>query len=165
MSVNHFWYCILHTVRAVERRYPIFNISAAFMGKNARDDIASASYNSAPMERQQFLWELNMLHSNELHCVVPELSLMQSVFAICCCIQLRKYASDVSQIWLFFTCSSSRYIRIRILLYYNLTFGSLSSWIMQQSNPYCDDTFNIFKYNIAWGYDLFQGWTCIHSWY
>jgi len=88
-SITDFWFCILHTLRAMERCYSIFNISAAFMGNNASEDIVSASYNSAPTEHQQFLWGLNMLHSNELHCVVPELSLTQSVFTICCCIQLR----------------------------------------------------------------------------
>jgi len=77
---------------------PIFNLVDAFMGKNGRDDIASASYNSAPTERQLFLWGLNKLHSHELHSVVPELSLMLSVFAICCCIPLRKFACNVSQI-------------------------------------------------------------------
>jgi len=29
----------------MERRYPRFNLSAAFIGKNASEDIASASYN------------------------------------------------------------------------------------------------------------------------
>ena len=149
----------------MESRYPIFNLSAAFIWKNDSDDIASASYNSAPLEPQQLLWGLNKLHSNELHCVVPELSLTQSVFAICCCIQLRKYACNVSQIWLFFACSSSQYIRIRIVLYYNVTFGSLSSRITQQSNSYCNARFKISKYLIAWGYDLFQGWTCLDSWF
>jgi len=63
--------------------YPIFNLLAAIMGINATDDIVSGSYNSPPTVHQQFLWGLNMLHSNELRCVVPELSLTQSVFAIC----------------------------------------------------------------------------------
>jgi len=148
-SVNDFWSCILHTLRAMERHYPIFNILAAFMGKNARDDIASASYNSEPTKHQQYLWGLNKLHSNELHCVVPELSLTQSVFAIRCFIQLRKYACDVSQIRLFYACSSSHYLRIPILLYYNITFGSLLSWITQQINFYRDVGFTIFKYLIG----------------
>ena len=97
-SVNDFLSCILDNLRAVECRCPIFNVSAAFMGKNANDDIASASYNTVPTECQQFLSGLNTLRSNELHCVVPELNLTRSVFAICCCIQLRKYACNVSQI-------------------------------------------------------------------
>jgi len=53
-SVNDFWSCILDNLRAMERRYPIFNLLAAFMGKNASDNIAYASYNSAPTERQKF---------------------------------------------------------------------------------------------------------------
>ena len=89
-SVNDFWCCILGNLRAIERRHPIFNLSAAFPGKNSSDDIASASYNAAPTERQQFRWGLIKLHTNELHCVVPEFSLTQSVFTRCSCIQLRK---------------------------------------------------------------------------
>jgi len=162
-SVNNFWSWILDNLRAMERRYPIFNLSAAFIGKNSTDYIGSASYNSTPTEGQQFSWGLNTLHSNELHCVVPESSLMQSVFAICCCIQLHKYACNVSLIWLCFACSASQYIRIRILLYYNVTFSSFPCCITQQSNSYRHVGFIIFKYLIAWGYDLFQGWTCLYS--
>jgi len=96
--VYDFLSCIVDNLRVLERRYPIFNLSAAYVGINATDDIASASYNSAPTDRQQFLWGFNQPPSNELHCVVPELSLTQSVFALYCCIQLRKYACNVSQI-------------------------------------------------------------------
>ena len=49
------------------------NPSAAFIRKNASDDIVSASYHSAPAEHEQFLWRLRTLHSNELHCAVPEI--------------------------------------------------------------------------------------------
>ena len=42
-SINDFGSRILHTLRAMESRYPIFNLPTAFMGKNASDDIASAS--------------------------------------------------------------------------------------------------------------------------
>jgi len=58
------------------------NPSAACIGKDASDDIASAFYNWPPAERQQFLWRLRMLHSNELHCAVPKSSFTRSVFAI-----------------------------------------------------------------------------------
>jgi len=54
-SVNNFWFCISNNLTAMERRKPIINPSAAPIGKNACDDISSASYNSAPAERQQFL--------------------------------------------------------------------------------------------------------------
>jgi len=149
----------------MERCYSIINLSAACMGKYASDDITSASYNSVPMECQQFLLGLTKLHSKELHCVVPELSFTQSVIAICCSIQLRKYACNVSQIWLLFACSSREYITIHILLYYNVTFGSLSSRITQQSNSYRNIGFKITKYLIAWGYHLFQGSMCLYSWF
>jgi len=79
----------MDNLRAMEQRYPIINLSAAFMGKNVSDDIASASYNSALTERQQLLWGLSVLHGNELHCIVTELSLNRSVFSICPCIELR----------------------------------------------------------------------------
>ena len=44
-SVNDFWSCILGNPRAKEQRYSIINLSAAFMGKNATDNITSALYN------------------------------------------------------------------------------------------------------------------------
>jgi len=97
-SINDIGCCILHTLRAMERCFPIFNIVAAFMGKTPTDNITSASYNSAPTEHQQFLRGLNKVHSNELRCIVRTLSLTQSVFAICCCIQLCNYACNVSHI-------------------------------------------------------------------
>jgi len=100
-SVNDFWSWILDNLRALERRYPIINFSAACTGKNASDDIASVSYNWAPTERWQLLWGLSKLHSNELHCIVTELSPTRSVFSVCPCIQLHKYACIVSQIWFF----------------------------------------------------------------
>ena len=97
-SVNDFWPCLLRTLRSTECCYPIFKLSASFMGKNSIDDISSSSFNSAPTECQQFVWGLNKLHRNHLHCVVPDLSLTQSVFAICYCMQLCKYACNVTQI-------------------------------------------------------------------
>jgi len=36
---------------AMEHRQPRMNLSAAFIGKNASDDIASGSYNWAPTQR------------------------------------------------------------------------------------------------------------------
>jgi len=80
------------------------NLLAGLIGSNASDNIASTSYNWAPTERQQFLWRLRMLHSNELHCAIPKSSSTQSVFAICLCIQLHNYACNVLQIWFFACC-------------------------------------------------------------
>ena len=93
--VNIFWSCILDNLRAMEQRYPIINLSAAFTGKNAIDDITSGSYTWAPTYHQQLLWGLSKLHSNELHCIVTALSLTRSAFWICPCIQLQKYACIV----------------------------------------------------------------------
>jgi hypothetical protein len=98
-SVNDFWSCILDNLTAMECRLPTVNLSAAFIGKNASDDIASGSYNWVPTQRQLFWWMLRILHSNEVYCDVPKLSCTRSVFAICHCIQLPKYACNVLQIW------------------------------------------------------------------
>ena len=103
-SVNNFWSCILDNLRAMERRYPIINLSAALMGKNPSDDIASASCNWAPTERQQSRWRLSKLHGNELDHIVVGLCHMRSVFSTCPRIHLHKYACIVSPIW-FFACS------------------------------------------------------------
>jgi len=43
-SVNNFSSCMLHNSRAVQRHTPIIIILAAFIGKNASDDIATTSY-------------------------------------------------------------------------------------------------------------------------
>jgi hypothetical protein len=100
-SVNNFWSCILDNLTAIERRIPKMRLSAAFKGKHASDDIASASYNWAPTEHQQFLWRLRTLYSNVLHCAVPKSSFTRSVCAICPCIQLHKSACNVLQIRFF----------------------------------------------------------------
>jgi len=100
--VNDFWYCILDNLTAIEHRIPTMRLSTAFNGINAIDNIASASYNWAPTDYQQFLRRLTMLYSNVLHCAVPKSSFTWSVFAICPCIQLHKYACNVLQIWFFF---------------------------------------------------------------
>jgi len=42
-TVNNFWSCILDNQRAMQPGQPIIEVSAAFMGKNAADDIASTS--------------------------------------------------------------------------------------------------------------------------
>jgi len=42
-SVNDFWACILDNLTAMQRRSPIIVLSAAFMGKNASDDLTTAS--------------------------------------------------------------------------------------------------------------------------
>ena len=100
-SANNFWSCIMDNVRAMERHYPTIHPSAALIGKHASDDMASTSYDWAPTVRQQFSWGLSTLYCNELHCVVTKLSFTRSVFSICPCIQLHKYACNVSQIWSF----------------------------------------------------------------
>jgi len=100
-SVNDSWSGILETLRAMEWHWPTIHLSAAYIGKNASDNIRSTSYNSAPTECQQFLWELSKLCSNEMHWVVATLSFARSVFSIYPCIQLHKSACHVSQMWLF----------------------------------------------------------------
>jgi len=161
--VNVFRSCMVDNRRAIDGCYPNTYISAAFMGKNASDNIASASYSSVPRQRQQFSEGHSTLDSNELLCMVPDLSRKRSVFSICHCIQLHKYSCNVSQIWLFFACSSSHDIRTHIILYYEVTIWGLSSRIMEPTNSYCDVRFKIIKYLIPGGYDLFQKWRCLHA--
>ena len=163
-SVNNFWSCILDNLTAIERRIPTISLSAAFNGKNASDDIASASYNWVPTEHQQFLWRLRTLFSNVLHCAAPKSSFTRSVFAICPCIQLHKYACNVLQIW-FYCCSCIQYLRTRSLLYFNDTFGSLSSRITHHSKFYHHVGFTIFEHLLARGYDLLQKRRCLYSWF
>jgi len=47
-SVNNLCAGFLDNLTGMECRLPTTNLSTAFIGKNASDDIASASYNSAP---------------------------------------------------------------------------------------------------------------------
>jgi len=65
----------------------------------------------------------------------------------------------------FFACSWSQYLRTRSLLYYKVTFGSLSSRITQHSNFYHHVEFTVFEHLFARGYDLFQKRTCLYSWF
>ena len=51
-SVNNCCAGILDNITGMERRYTTMNLLAALIGKNAIVDIASASYNCAPMVRQ-----------------------------------------------------------------------------------------------------------------
>ena len=97
-SVNNFWSCIFYNLTAIECRIPTMTLTEAFNGKNASDDITSASYNWAPIEHQQFLSRLRTLYSNVMHCADHKSSFTRSVFAICPCIQLHKYACNVLQI-------------------------------------------------------------------
>jgi len=53
-SVHYFWSCIMDTQSTVHWHWPIINVSAAIMGKNASDDIATTSYKWASREHQQF---------------------------------------------------------------------------------------------------------------
>jgi len=98
-----------------------------------------------------------MLHSNELHCIVPKLSLSRSVFSLCLCIQLRKYACIVSEV-LPFPCLSlqSQYLRSSFLPYYNESLDSHSSQNMPLSNSKIDVEFKIFTYHVMTGFECFQ---------
>jgi len=98
-SVNDFWSWFLDTPRPMECSWPTNNHPAGWIGKNASDDIAWASYNRAPTKRQQCVCRHTKLHSNAVQCTVPKLCFTRSVFAICACIRLQKYACNVSQIW------------------------------------------------------------------
>jgi len=51
-SVNDLCAGIFDNLTGMECRPTTMNLCAAFIGKNASDDIASASYNSAPTVRQ-----------------------------------------------------------------------------------------------------------------
>lgn len=133
-SLNYFILCILDNPMAMERCYPIIKVSASLTGKNGADDIAAASYNWVSTKHQQCSWGLSRLHSNNLHSIVTELSLTQSVLSICPWIQLHIYACNVSQIWFFCLSLYSHCWRIRSLLGRIFTFVSLSSWITKLSN-------------------------------
>jgi len=146
-SINNVWSCVLVDQQAMQWCEPIIELSAACMGDNGKDNIASTSYKWAPLEsrwflvlylsdqramqwhshkmepsaafmgktasddittiskryvlteRQPLLLGLSKLHSNELHCNDPKWSYQWSVFFICPCIELHKYACNVSQIW------------------------------------------------------------------
>jgi hypothetical protein len=63
----------------------------------------------------------------------------------------------------FIACSCIQYLRTRSLLYYNNTFGSLSSRIPQHSKFYHHVRFTIFEHLFARGYDHFQKRTCHYS--
>jgi len=63
----------------------------------------------------------------------------------------------------FFACSCSQYLRTRSLVYYKVTFDSLSSRITQHSNCYHHVGFTIFEHLFTRGYDLFQKRTCRYS--
>jgi len=65
----------------------------------------------------------------------------------------------------FIACSCSQYLRTRSLLYYNVTFGILSSRITQDSNFHHHVRFTIFEHLFARGYDLFQKRTSLSSWF
>jgi len=161
LSVNNSWSCILDNLRAMERRYPIINLLAAFTGKNA-DDIASSSYDWAHTERQRFLWGLCKLHCNQLPCTVTESSPTCSVCSNFSIIHLHKYACNVSQILFFGLKLWSQYLRTHCLLECIVTFGLLSSGITQLSNSYRHVGSTIFEHLIAGGYDLFQQWRCMY---
>jgi hypothetical protein len=93
--VNDVCSCITDYLMGREQTYSTINQSGAFIGKNASDDIVSASYNGVPTLCQQCLWRLRTLNSNKLSFAVSKLSLTWSVFTICPCIQLHTYACNV----------------------------------------------------------------------
>jgi len=55
LSVNNLSSCIVDNLMAMKRSKPATNLLAAYIDINASDEIASASYNWALAERQQFL--------------------------------------------------------------------------------------------------------------
>ena len=63
----------------------------------------------------------------------------------------------------FIACTCIQYLRTRSLLYYNDTFGSLSSRTTQHSKFYHHVGFTIFEHLFARGYDHFQKRMCLHS--
>jgi len=62
-SVNDLCADILDNLTGMERRYTLLTRSAAFVGKNASDEIASASNNWAPKVRQdsEHYWAINCI--------------------------------------------------------------------------------------------------------
>jgi len=141
------------------------NLSTVFIDKNASDDNISASYNWAPMLRQQFWWKLRTLHSDELQCAFHKSSFRRSVFAICPCLQLYKYGCNVLQIWFFYLELLSQYLRTRSLQDCKVTFGSVLIRITKLSNSYRHIRFEIFQHLSARGDDLFQKRLCLSSWF
>ena len=63
----------------------------------------------------------------------------------------------------FIACGCIQYLRSRSLLYYNDTFGSVSSRVTQHSKFHHHVRFTIFEHLFAQGYDLFQKRTCLYS--
>jgi len=57
-SVNDFWSCIFDCPSAVQRHWPIIIVLAAVMGKNACDDIATASKEWGSTADRLFPWGL-----------------------------------------------------------------------------------------------------------
>jgi len=70
------------------------------------------------------------------------------------------YRSDFFQLLLY-----SQYLRICILFYHKISFGSLWTCNTQLSNFYHDVWFKIFKYLSATGYDICQKWMCLYLWF
>jgi hypothetical protein len=56
----------------------------------------------------------------------------------------------------FFACSYIQYLRTRSVQDYNVTFGSLLSWITYHSKFYLHGRFTIFEHLFARGFILFQ---------
>jgi hypothetical protein len=54
-SIYNCWPCILDNARAVWRHYPIFELSAALVGKNGADIIAAMSQQWASTQRRRLL--------------------------------------------------------------------------------------------------------------
>jgi len=126
----------------------MINLSAARTGTEASDNITSASYNWVPTEPLRFLWGLPKLHCNDLHCIVPTLSVTQSVFWICSCIQLHKYACNVSQVWHFFACSSTVNIW-EPAFYITLTWLLAVAWVGLPSYQISNAIFDSKSFNTS----------------
>jgi hypothetical protein len=73
-SAKDYWSCVLDNQMVQEWGLCIIIQSATFVGPNANNNIATTIKNWVATEHQQYWWRLCKLHSNDLHCIVPELS-------------------------------------------------------------------------------------------
>jgi len=73
-SVKDFWSCNMQNRRAVRRLYSRIEVLAACIGKNAIDDITTASSKWSSTKCQQCLCWRSNLHSNIMHSVALKLN-------------------------------------------------------------------------------------------
>jgi len=110
---------------------------------------------SGGSERYTAMYSMLLL----LNQVLPSQSLQSVLVYNFTNMHAMSYRSD------FIACSCIQYLRTRSLLYYNDTFGSLSSRNTQHSKFFHHVGFSIFEHPFARGYDLFQKWTFLYSWF